>query len=299
MVKLSYTVNADLPVTFEQMFDDGNHGDGAAGDNIYGVFLDGFASSATILYTIQATDNTGKMTEFPCDPATLIIPPPYVSGLYINEFMASNETSFADESGDFDDWIEIYNGSASPVWMGDKFLTDNLDNPDKWQFPDIMIPEGGFIVVWADEDEGEGPLHTSFKLSAGGEEIGIFDNAASGFATIDTYIYSEQTTDVSEGRNPDGGNEWKFYQSPTPGVSNLTSDINENPEGKNNLKAFPNPATGEFLYFNKAINGTVFNAFGKIIIELKDVSSIKIKSLLSGLYFIKTSDGEVIKFVVQ
>jgi len=79
----------------------------------------------------------------------------------------------------------------------------------------------------------------------------------------------------------------------------LLSDINENPEGKNSLKAFPNPVTGEFLYFNKAINGTVYNAFGRIIFDLKDVSSINIKSLLPGLYFIKTSHGEVIKFVVQ
>ena len=298
VVKLSYTVNADLPVTFEQMFDDGNHGDGAAGDNIYGVFLDGYASSTTILYTIQATDNFGKMTEFPCDPATLIIPPPYVSGLYINEFMASNETSFADESGDFDDWIEIYNGGTSPVWMGDKYLTDNLDNPDKWQFPDITIPEGEFMVVWADEDEGEGPLHTSFKLSAGGEEIGIFDNAASGFATIDTYIYSGQTTDVSEGRNPDGGGEWKFYEFPTPGKSNLLSSLDENPAAKSPLLVFPNPASGGFVHFNKTIDCTVYNSLGAIVIELQNTRQIEVKSLLPGVYFISTIDGEVARFII-
>jgi len=299
VVKLAYTINSVLPVNFQQMYDDGNHGDGLAGDNIYGVFLEGFATSTEINFTIQATDNVGKMTEFPCEEVTLLIPPPYQSGLYINEFMASNESTISDEDGDFDDWVEIYNGGTNAVWMGDKYLTDNLDNHDKWQFPDVTIPSGGFLLVWTDDDEGEGPLHASFKLSADGEEIGIFDNAASGFASIDTYIFQAQTTDISEGRNPDGGSEWKFYQFPTPGVSNLLSDINENPEGKNSLKAFPNPVTGEFLYFNKAINGTVYNAFGRIIFDLKDVSSINIKSLLPGLYFIKTSHGEVIKFVVQ
>lgn len=299
VVKLAYEINSTLPVNYQQMFDDGNHGDGLAGDHIYGVFLEGFASTTEISYTIEATDNSGQVTGFPCEPAILTIPPPYESGLYINEYMASNETTISDEDGEFNDWIEIYNGGTSAVWMGDKYLSDDLENPDKWQFPDISIEAGGFILVWADEDQGQGPLHANFKLSAGGEEIGLFDNEASLFSPIDALIYQPQTTDISEGRNPDGGNEWKFYQFPTPGISNLLSDINENPEAKNSLKAFPNPVTGEFVYFNKAINCSVYNTFGKIIFEEKNVNMLNIKTLFPGLYFIKTSDGEVIKFIVQ
>lgn len=37
--------------------------------------------------------------------------------LFVNEFMAANATGLedADEPGEFPDWIEIYNGSASAV----------------------------------------------------------------------------------------------------------------------------------------------------------------------------------------
>jgi hypothetical protein len=141
-------------------------------------------------------------------------------------------------------------------------------------------------------------LHTSFKLSAGGEEIGIFDNAASGFATIDTYIYSGQTTDVSEGRNPDGGGEWKFYEFPTPGKSNLLSSLDENPATKSPLVVFPNPASGGFVHFNKTIGCTVYNSLGASVIELQNTRQIEVKSLFPGVYFISTNDGEVARFII-
>jgi len=297
-VKLAYTINSVLPVTTQPMFDDGNHGDGLAGDHNYGVTLDGFSSSATISYTIQATDNLGKVTEFPCEAETLIIPPAYVSGLYINEFMASNTSTIADENGDYDDWIEIYNGGTSPVWLGDKYLTDNLNNPGKWQFPDVTLPENGFLLVWADEDGNQGPLHASFKLSAGGEEIGIFDNEASGFAPIDTYVFGPQTTDVSEGRNPDGGSEWKFYQFPTPGISNLLSSIDDDFVPGNGLKVYPNPASGEYVHFNKHVNCFIYNDMGRLVLDKVGVSQISIKSLSKGFYFVKTSEGEIVKLMV-
>ena len=300
VVKLAYTINSILPINFLQMFDDGNHGDGTAGDNIFGVFLDGFANSTQILYAIQATDNLGKITDFPCEADTIITPPPYESGLYINEFMASNATTIADENGDFDDWIEIYNVGTSSVWMGDKYLTDDLGNPDKWQFPDVSIGTGGFLIVWADDEINQGPLHANFKLSGVGEEIGMFNNQASVFASIDAYIFAAQTTDVSEGRNPDGGSEWKFYQFPTPGISNLSSDIDENPSSKTGLMVFPNPAKGDFIHLNKkVVSCTVYNSLGKVVKEEKQTSQINLKSLFPGLYFIKTGNGERAKFIIH
>ena len=49
------------PVTVT-MYDDGLHGDGAAGDGVYGVQLPAFASGSTISYSVTATDSNSSVT---------------------------------------------------------------------------------------------------------------------------------------------------------------------------------------------------------------------------------------------
>ena len=113
--------------------------------------------------------------------------------------------------------------------LGDKYLSDNLQNSDKWQMPDITLEPGGFILFWADDDEEQGQNHTNFKLDQAGEEIGIFDAAITGYHLLDSIVYGPQATDISYGRNPDGGVNWIFYNTPTPGFTNLSgADVYEN-----------------------------------------------------------------------
>jgi len=55
--------------------------------------------------------------------------------LVINEFMADNKTTIEDpaESGEFPDWIELFNGTSDTVILSGMFLTDDLNDPMKWQ----------------------------------------------------------------------------------------------------------------------------------------------------------------------
>jgi len=142
--------------------------------------------------------------------------------LFINEFMASNRNTIVDEFGESDDWVEIYNADTTAISLRGMFLTDNLNRPQKWMFPDTTIPAKGFLLIWADGDTAQGSLHTIFKLSAGGEQVGIFASAAMGNFPIDTLSYGPQTTDISLGRYPDGGLTWRYFTKPTPGKSNVT-----------------------------------------------------------------------------
>ncbi|MHC4745677.1 MAG: PEP/pyruvate-binding domain-containing protein [Planctomycetota bacterium] len=59
------------------------------------------------------------------------------SGLYINEFMADNETTKEDpdEPGEYPDWIELYNAGPEPIDLGGMYLTDDINEPDKWMIP--------------------------------------------------------------------------------------------------------------------------------------------------------------------
>jgi hypothetical protein len=106
--------------------------------------------------------------------------------------MASNDTTIANEYGDFSDWIEIYNADNIPHFLGNKYLTDNLSDRNKWKMPDIYLPANDFVLFWADDDADKGVYHTNFKLKASGEEIGIFDSDNTGFARLDTLLYGVQ-----------------------------------------------------------------------------------------------------------
>lgn len=59
------------------------------------------------------------------------------SGLVINEFMADNENTIEDpnQPGQHPDWIELYNGSDRTVTLNGMYLTDDVNDPTKWQIP--------------------------------------------------------------------------------------------------------------------------------------------------------------------
>jgi len=152
----------------------------------------------------------------------------------INEFMAGNDTVIEDpdDPGAYEDWIELRNTGDAPVNLGGMYLTDDLADPTQWQIPDgLSIPANGCILFWADDEQYQGDTHTSFKLSVGGEEVGLFDTDANGNAIIDSVSYGVQTTDVSQGRCPEEPNDWTFYEAPTPGTANapcggtITADL--------------------------------------------------------------------------
>ena len=141
--------------------------------------------------------------------------------LVINEFIASNSSdgSIADAQGQYDDWIEIHNYGPDAIDIGGMYLTDDLSVPAKWQIPDeTTISEGGYILIWADNDTGDAGLHANFKLDADGEEIGLFD--IDGETVIDSIEYPEQIGDMSYGRYPDAGNDWRFFDIPSPEQEN-------------------------------------------------------------------------------
>ncbi|OGU48233.1 MAG: hypothetical protein A2000_11285 [Ignavibacteria bacterium GWB2_36_8] len=173
-----------------------------------------------------------------------------VTDLFINEFLASNNNVNSDENGEYDDWIEIFNNNSYQVNIGGLFITDNLDNPCKYQIPYYStelttIPAKSHILLWADDQTGQGILHLSFKLDATGEQIGITQVFDDDTLFIDSLTYSEQTTDISYGRLPDGSGNWVYFNEPTPSDSNkTTSDVLDElplPVSYSLFQNYPNP----------------------------------------------------------
>jgi len=130
--------------------------------------------------------------------------------LLVNEIMADNDSAFQDpdEPLAYEDWFEVYNPGAEAIDMRGMYITDNPNNPTKWQVGQgVVIPAGGFLVFMADSEPAQGPRHASWALSADGESVSIHDT--DGVTLI-----------VSYGRSPDGGPNWTFLSAPTPGSPN-------------------------------------------------------------------------------
>ncbi|TVQ64638.1 MAG: hypothetical protein EA360_11935, partial [Balneolaceae bacterium] len=145
-----------------------------------------------------------------------------VPSVAINEVMASNSETIADEDGDYPDWIELYNTTNSRINLDGYGLSDNYENPFKWVFPDVAIEPGQFLIVWASNKDRRSPgqpLHTNFALSAVGEEIILTTPEG---VQVDSLPPTPIPTDVSLGRKPDGSGELFFFDEPTPGASNNT-----------------------------------------------------------------------------
>jgi len=140
------------------------------------------------------------------------------SQLYINEFMASNTSTIKDpDYNDGADWIEIYNDGNSEVNLEGYSLTDNFNTPDKWKIGKITIQAKGFVLFWADGiDTGN---HTNFKLSATGEEIGLYKPDLS---LVDTVRFAIQNPDVSTGRYQNDLSLWVHFPVATPNAPNNT-----------------------------------------------------------------------------
>jgi len=230
-----------------------------ADDEVYARIPDGEAWQSTMLATPGMAN-----------PASL------APVLVINEFLASNDDNIQDEAGEYEDWVEIFNPGDEPVDLEGMHLSDDLAESTQWTFPAVTLGAGEFLIVWCDDDPLDGPLHATFKLSSGGEAIGLWYSTEDGNGLIDSIVYESQTTDVSMGRTVDAGPAWTTFAEPSPGYSN--HDPVAVPPAVSALvmsKPYPNP-------FNPAVNLAFTLPFdGHVSLEVFDVRGRRVCRLVS------------------
>lgn len=192
---------------------------------LIGFFLYGCSGSGSDTTVIGVADDTGGSDTDTVDTDTDTddtepdtIPPTEWPALVINEFMASNQSTITDPTGDYSDWVELYNPTDEDVDLGGWLMTDDLEDPGLWELDDsLTIEAGGFLLLWADGDPEEGPQHLDFNLSRKGGQIGLY---APTERAIDRLEYAEQASDLSAARSPDGSLDWVITDAATPGESN-------------------------------------------------------------------------------
>ncbi|MCA8970524.1 MAG: CotH kinase family protein [Planctomycetes bacterium] len=209
------------PWTEAPMFDDGQHGDGAAHDGVWAATLAAQTAGTRIEYYAAAETASGVWTDWTNygngyqKPSFSVQWDTRPSPVLINEFLAQNNTVIQDENSQYEDWIELINTSDQAVDVSGMYLSDDLADPKQWAIPaNTSIPAHGTLHVWADNDPQDGPMHATFKLSAGGEEISLVD--ATGTVLLDHVTFGQQQPDISAGRLIDGALPWVCFPVPTP-----------------------------------------------------------------------------------
>jgi hypothetical protein len=238
------------------MLDDGLHDDSAAGDGRFGAQIPIEPSLALVHYYLDVVDNSGATVRYPADaPAHALSyqvdrPQPV---LRINEFMAQNTATIQDPTGEWADWLEIFNPGTDTIRLEGFGLTDDYSDLHQWVFPDTFITPAGFLLIWCDEDEGDAGIHANFKLSTGGEQVAISDIDGYGGMILDSASFGQQTPDVSYARGCDGSTVWGFNGTPSPGVTNglcQPAGLTASPDGTNIVLTWaPSPGAIQYRVF--------------------------------------------------
>lgn len=151
----------------------------------------------------------------------------FANSVVINELMSSNATTIADDDGDYEDWIELYNAGSEAINLSGYGLSDDYARPFRWVLPDVQLHPGGFLLVWAsgkDRNNPEHALHTNFSINTLGEEVILTHPEGN---RVDEVMPMHVPTDISYGRKPNGTGSWYFFEEPTPGQSNTGTAYNE------------------------------------------------------------------------
>lgn len=264
------------------------------GTGTFTITIHNIAGSDRVSYQVMANDGSGRVSVLPCNMSVVLPSVGNTLRLFINEFMADNKGTIADDHGFFSDWIEIYNGENEAVNLGALYLTDNFNNPEKWKLPDMILQPGGFALFWADGTQSLGDRHASFRLAKEGEEIGIF---TADHLIVDTLKFGIQTEDVSRGRKSDGSSDIVFFTTPTPGKSNNISGVDETSDDER-LTVYPNPVKGTTIKFSKPTDCRIFNSVGVMVFAGREIEEIDVSRYTPGLYVIISGDGQSVRFIV-
>ncbi len=290
-----------------QMFDDGAHNDGGAGDGVYGAEIPAFPANTMVRYYVEALANNGPKSAsylpqgaehdvFVYTVQSIMNP----NGVVINEFVAQNNAGVQDEVGEFEDWIELYNTNSSPVDLSGFFLSDNPAIPDKWSFPSgTIIPANGYLIVWADDEALDGPLHAAFRLSALGESVVLSDPNLS---VVDQVDFGTQTANMASARIPNGTGNF-VIQATTFGFNNELVSSTIQDDLLQSITLYPNP-TDDFVWVEMAAslvgkNIQVLNSLGQLMLDFSAQPLIQLDLSLfpSGIYFLHC-EGEIKRLMV-
>lgn len=276
-----------------EMFDDGLHNDGAAGDNIYGVSIP-IGASDLQYYIYSENTNAGIFSPQRAEHEyyNLILN----NDVVINEIMTKNNLTVADQDGEYNDWVEFYNNSSNTVDLSGYYLSDNNSNLQKWQIPNgTTIQPNGYLIIWLDTDTTQTGLHANFKLSSSGDNL-CFSNTNG--ILISEVLIPQLESSTTYGRYPNGTGSF-IRMLPTFDAENSYTSLSvEEVDDMSNgieISIYPNPTTNYItVELNEAVNCNiqVYTMNGQLIktINFYQNTTVDLQNFNNGIYLLNITD---------
>ena len=214
------------------------------------------------------------------------------SPLVMNEVAPQGTNNCVDFFGANEDWIELYNPGPAAVYLGNKFISDDASNWNKWPLPNVTLDPGEFQLLYADKEPEQGLNHLDFKLDDIAETIYISEVQNSARVLIDSITYSNIPINHSFGRATDANPNWIDWTVSTPNASNLPVSVNELVSG---ISLYPNPVI-EMLHCTEKISGRILSMQGEVVEVFFNTQEISCQSLAAGIYTLQT-DKSLFRFI--
>ena len=138
----------------------------------------------------------------------------------VNEWVASNVGGFRLNDGQHPDWLELHNPGRTDAPLEGWRIGDS-DDPEEAErlSPELVVPAGGELVLFADGRTELGPQHLALSLDADGETVALFAPDGGG----EVWVYEAVESDIALARITDccvGDDCWAAVRDGTPGVGN-------------------------------------------------------------------------------
>lgn len=135
--------------------------------------------------------------------------------LVINEVLIDNRYSIMDQDGDRPDFVELYNQGTAPVDTKGYYLSDSVEDLEKWALPSLTVEPGAYVLVFlSGKDRSQGEWHASFSIKAG-ETMTLYNSRTRRY---DSLLLLKAPPNISQGRDGDG--KAVFFGMPTPKSAN-------------------------------------------------------------------------------
>lgn len=146
----------------------------------------------------------------------------HYDGLVISEVMAANSSAVPDENGNFDDWLELYNGTGHDLDMEGVMLTTRTDRIT-FAFPEYTLKAGERVVVFGSgsyQMDPSLPFHGKFRISSAGAHIYLYDPDMYLLDELATPTLSPDTCYALTGVDEDGVRHYETTSFYSPGYEN-------------------------------------------------------------------------------
>jgi len=200
-VFLNYRLNTYDGFSALEMYDDGNHNDGAAGDGTFGVSIQVGYDDVHYYFYAQNSDQGAFLPQKASNEYYEIGVMGVTGDVVINEINYNSADDF-----DPEDWIELYNNDDQEVDISGWIVKDDSDD-HIFVIPDnTILAQGEYLVLcvdtalftscFPDVDTYIGNL--DFGLGGGGDQVRLFNSAET---LIDSVEYDDSDPWPTE---PDG-----------------------------------------------------------------------------------------------